>query len=135
MDQIKIMLDISQIAKNSPFPLDAYLFVQRGLDFTAKQEHGYMGDDVEEQIDSRHVSGEQLCLGLRDYAVDEYGLLARTVLKRWNILTSNDFGKIVFAMVDAGLLHKTSDDSINDFDHVFDFLEVFPSKIHVTDFA
>ena len=129
------MLEIFQIAKNSPFPVDAFLFVQRGLDYTAKQEYGQNGENTEDAVDSRHVSGEQLCIGLRDYAVDEYGLLARTVLKRWNILTSNDFGKIVFAMVDAGLLHKTSDDSIDDFDHVFDFLEVFPSKIHVTDFV
>ena len=129
------MLDISQIAKNSPFPLDAFLFVQRGLDYTAKQEYGFSGDEEVDQVDSRHVSGEQLCIGLRDYAVDEYGLLARTVLKRWNILTSNDFGKIVFAMVDAGLLHKTNEDTIDDFNEVFDFLEVFPSKIHVTDFV
>lgn len=127
------MMEMSQIAKESPFPLDAFLFVQRGLEYTSKQEYGDAVGD--EDVDSRHVSGEQLCWGLKDYAVGEYGLLALTVLRRWNILTSYDFGKIVFAMVDAGLLHKTEGDRLDDFEDVFDFLEAFPRTIHVADFV
>ncbi len=54
------------------------------------------------------------CLGLRDYAQQQFGLLAMTVLNSWNIRRTDDFGKIVFAMI-GGLLRKTEQDSIADF--------------------
>ena len=68
---------------------------------------------------------QQLCLGLKDHAVRQYGLLARTVLERWGIRATGDFGKIVFAMIDAGLMKKTDDDSLEDFCGVYDFDEAF----------
>jgi len=67
------------------------------------------------------VSGQQLCLGLRDFAIKQYGLLAKTLLSRWNIKSTEDFGHIVYAMVDAGLMRKNDDDSLDDFRGVFDF--------------
>lgn len=36
-----------------------------------------------------------------------------------------DFGKIVFAMVESGIMHKTPEDNIEDFRDVFDFDEAF----------
>ena len=51
--------------------------------------------------------------------------LARTVLARWNIRRTYDFGRIVFAMVDNGLMQKTEEDSIEDFRDVFDFKHAF----------
>ncbi|MEL6739350.1 MAG: Minf_1886 family protein [Planctomycetota bacterium] len=80
------------------------------------------GDDDE---DSRHVTGQQLCMGLLDFGRRQYGLLATTVLNRWGIRRTEDFGKIIFAMVDAGLMRKTDEDSIEDFRDVYDFDEVF----------
>jgi uncharacterized repeat protein (TIGR04138 family) len=53
--------------------------------------------------------------------------MARTVLHRWNIKRTEDFGKIVFAMVDLGLMRKTEEDTIRDFEGVFDFHEAFRS--------
>ncbi len=114
---------LTTIAKETNYPPDAFLFVQRGLDYTVRRAHGEMDEDQEHS--SRHVSGEQLCLGLRDLALDEYGLLARTVLKRWNIHSCADFGRIVFAMVDAKMMQKTDDDTIADFEEVYDFAEAF----------
>jgi len=124
-----------EIAQAAGYPVDAFLFVQRGLDFTVKGIHGEepdatpYEDDEDEAPRSRHVSGQQLCLGLRDFARREYGLLARGVLARWNILQSEDFGRIVFAMVDGGLMHKTQEDTINDFIDVFQFDEAFDSHL------
>ena len=107
------------------------MFVQRGLDFTVRREHGEAPDvdvptdpEVDDQP-SRHVSGEQLCLGLRDFALQQYGLLAGTVLRRWRIQRCEDFGRIVFAMVEAGMMHKTDDDTIADFVNAFSFREAF----------
>jgi uncharacterized repeat protein (TIGR04138 family) len=100
---------------------EAFRFIQDGLGHTAKMVHGEAGSPNE----SRHVSGQQLCLGLRDYAVQQYGLLAKTVLNRWNIRKTEDFGRLVFAMIETGLMRKTDEDSFEDFVNVFDFDEAF----------
>jgi uncharacterized repeat protein (TIGR04138 family) len=79
----------------------------------------------------RHISGQQLCEGLREYALMKWGLLARTVLRRWEITTTLDFGRIVFAMVDSGLMQKTDDDTIDDFRDVFEFKSSFESAYRI----
>ncbi len=75
------------------------------------------------------MSGRQLCEGLRDFAIQEYGLMARAVLKRYRILSCEDFGQIVYAMVDSGLMHKTDEDDIAEFSGVYDFAEAFASSL------
>ena len=77
------------------------------------------------------MTGQQLCEGLRDFAVQQYGMLARTVLNRWHIERTEDFGRIVFAMVEGGLMHATEGDSVRDFDHVFDFGAAFDAEVPV----
>lgn len=104
------------------YPLQAFEFVRGGLEHTVKMIHG---DSERESDESRHVSGQQLCLGIKDFAIHQYGLLAKTVLKSWNIHETADFGRIVFAMIDAGLMRKTDEDSLADFVNVFDFDEAF----------
>jgi uncharacterized repeat protein (TIGR04138 family) len=100
---------------------EAFEFIRQGLAHTVRTIHGEIpGDD-----ESRNVSGQQLCLGLRDYAIRQYGMLARTVLERWGINRTDDFGRIVFAMVDMGLMRKTDEDRLDDFRGVFDFEEAF----------
>lgn len=120
--------ELTNAVKSTKYPLDAFIFVQRALDFTVRREHGEI-DETEELLDdeqpSRHVSGRQLCMGIRDFAIQQYGLLAGTVLRRWRITRSEDFGMIVFAMVDAGMMHKTDQDTIEDFTNVFSFREAF----------
>ncbi len=73
----------------------------------------------------RHITGQQLCLGLRDFALRQYGLLARTVLTRWGIHRTEDFGTIVYALIDAGQLRRSREDAIEDFANVYDFDEAF----------
>jgi len=110
--------------KTGPYPPQAYQFVRAGLAHTVTTIHGDDALDVTED-QSRHVSGQQLCLGLRDYAIDQYGQLARTVLGRWGIMKTDDFGKIVFAMVEAGFMRTTDQDDLEDFESVFEFDEAF----------
>ncbi len=105
-----------------PYPIDAFNFVREGLSFTAHKVHEEMANRHEPD---RHISGQQLCLGLRDFAIERYGLLAQAVLDHWHIRRTDDFGRIVFAMVDQGLLSKTQDDTLNDFRAVYDFAEAF----------
>lgn len=107
-----------------PFPPEAFLFVQEGLRATVERLFDSTGDEPELEA-GRHVTGQQLCMGLRSYAIEQYGLLARAVLAHWNIRRTEDFGRIVFALVDAGLMRKTETDSLDDFYAVFDFDEAF----------
>lgn len=110
---------MSRMGAYSPHAIQ---FVRDGLAHTVKVIHGD-GERAEE--DSRHITGQQLCLGLKDYAIRQYGRLAKTVLNHWGVRTTDDFGKIVFAMVEAGFMRKTEEDSLEDFRAVFDFDEAF----------
>lgn len=137
--------ELAELARSSRYPLDAFLFIQRGLDHTVRHLHGDDDavviaegsdeDQVQEQIEamemSRHVSGRQLCEGIRDFAIHQYGLLAPVVLGHWNVRKSADFGRIVFEMVDAGLMRKTDGDRVEDFNDVFDFREAFSPELAI----
>ena len=119
---------LASAVNSTRYPVDAFVFVQRGLDFTVRRLHGEPephDEDDPADMPSRHVSGQDLCMGLRDFARQEYGLLAGTVLGRWRVQRTEDFGHIVFAMVDAGMMHKTEQDSISDLRNVFAFGEAF----------
>ncbi len=109
------------------YPVEAYDFIQRGLHHTVNQLHGESRDITA----SRHVSGQQLCEGLREFALMQWGLLAGTVLKRWNITSTHDFGRIVFALVDNGFMQKTDEDTIEDFRNVFDFNAAFEADYRI----
>lgn len=124
-------LDLKAVAQQTRYPLDAFLFVRRGLEYTVCREHGQPSAQEPAspapENTHRHISGDVLCDGLREFALQEYGLLARMVLRHWRIHRCEDFGVIVFAMVDAGLMHKTDEDSLEDFRNLYDFGEAFGS--------
>lgn len=117
----------SNVMSSSKYPEEALHFVRRGLDYTSENIHGEMQPD--QSPSSRHITGQQLCRGLRDYAIAEYGLLARMVLKRWRIHSTEDFGHIVFILVEHKKLSTTEGDSIRDFIDVYPFDESFPEQI------
>ena len=73
----------------------------------------------------RHVTGQELLTGLRHFALDQFGPMAKTVLDYWGIRRCEDFGELVFNMVDKGILGKTAEDSRADFRNGFDFDEAF----------
>lgn len=79
----------------------------------------------------RHVSGRELCWGLRDFAVRRWGLLAQTVLSSWNINGTRDFGRIVFGFIDMDLMRKQDDDRLDDFNDVYIFDEAFNSAFRI----
>ncbi|MFI4898048.1 MAG: Minf_1886 family protein [Phycisphaerales bacterium JB059] len=123
-------IDLKQIMQDAGgYSPESYRFIRDGLAHTVRIVHGDAALNApptsDDEEDSRHVSGEQLCDGLRDFGIKQYGLLARTVLSRWGIRSTEDFGKIIFAMVDAGLMRTTEDDRLEDFIDVYDFEDAF----------
>ncbi|MCG8404074.1 MAG: hypothetical protein MI923_02630 [Phycisphaerales bacterium] len=94
-------------------------------------EH-FGGPEALRQKLNRHVSGGDLCWGLRDLALQHWGLMAPAVLRCWGIRSTMDFGQMVFALVNNGLLQKQPEDRIEDFDNVFDFDTAFDSAYKIT---
>ena len=109
------------------YPAEAYEFVQLGLNHTVQKVHG----EVKDPKASRHVSGQQLCEGLREFALSQWGLLARTVLRRWNVTSTLDFGRIVFAMIEFECMQKTEEDTLDDFRDVYEFRVAFESEYRI----
>lgn len=105
------------------YPPAAYAFVQEGFEYT-NEVIGAAG-----QRESRHVSGQELCQGLRTLALRRWGLLAKTVLDHWNVHRTRDFGEIVYFLVRFDRMATQESDSINDFDDVYSFDDAFDSYL------
>ena len=108
----------------------AYDFVRLGLDHTVKE---IRKKETARASKSRHVSGQELLEGLRVYALEQYGPLAKTVLNSWGVHACKDFGEIVFNLIEYNAFSKTESDRREDFADVYDFEEAFvkpfqPSK-------
>jgi uncharacterized repeat protein (TIGR04138 family) len=102
------------------YPVAAFEFVRLGLNYAVEQIHGNTSAE-----DSHHVTGKQLSLALRDFAIMRYGCMAAAVLGHWGIRSTMDFGNIVFVMVQNRILQKTEQDDVRDFENVFPFQRAF----------
>jgi uncharacterized repeat protein (TIGR04138 family) len=119
------------------YAVEAYEFLCQALAYTqqvirpwnkrAKAERRAdpgVGSDSESPA-VQHVTGQDLCEGIRQFAMDQFGLMAPVVLQCWGIRSTSDFGKMVYHLIDAGLWHKSETDSIEDFDDCFDIQTAF----------
>jgi uncharacterized repeat protein (TIGR04138 family) len=106
-------------AKDSRYAPEAYLFLREALDYTRK----LIAKDGRGR--RRHVSGQELLGGIREYALEQFGPMAITVLNEWGVHTGADFGEIVFNLIDAGWLAKTKEDSKADFEGGYSFDDAF----------
>jgi uncharacterized repeat protein (TIGR04138 family) len=109
----------SILARDPRYTREAYTFVREALDFTQK----LIVKDLRGQI--RHVSGQELLDGIRQFALQQFGPMAATVLEEWGVRNCRDFGDIVFNMVETSLLAKTDRDSRDDFQNGYDFTDAF----------
>lgn len=106
------ILDICR--RNARYRPEAYRFIYEALDYTLTK--------VGEQ---RHVTGRELCEGIREVALDRFGMLAPEVFREWGVIRTDDFGEIVFTLCEAGLLGRTEQDTRDDFRNIYDFEKVF----------
>jgi uncharacterized repeat protein (TIGR04138 family) len=102
------------LEKDPNYKFEAYTFVLAALH-----------DTVNRLKKPRHITGKELALGIRKYALDQFGPMVKTVLHHWGIHTTLDFGKIVYALIDVQLLSRQPEDKLEDFDKVYDFEEAF----------
>lgn len=115
MEHEDLMLTVEHLkSRDGRYKIQAYLFTMDALEFTMARL-GRRG----------HVSGGELLEGIAVLAKREFGPTAKMVLESWGVKETRDFGEIVFSLVSAGLLGKTDEDSIEDFESVYNFDEVF----------
>ncbi|HAU38578.1 MAG TPA: hypothetical protein DCX07_12785 [Phycisphaerales bacterium] len=117
------------IREDGRYPPEAYAFLNEGLARAVKEVHG----ESSAPPGQRHVTGQQICKALRELAVERWGMLARTVLAKWNIRETIDFGSMVYLLIEHGPMRKTDQDSIEDFRNVYTFDEAFkaPDKFEL----
>ncbi|HET7025252.1 MAG TPA: Minf_1886 family protein [Gemmatimonadales bacterium] len=97
----------------------AYLFVLAAIEFLQSK-----------LPERRHVSGAELAGACRDLALRQYGLLAPAVLAHWGVVTTRDFGRIVFTLIDVKLLSAQPTDRLEDFDAIYEFDDAFsPARV------
>ena len=129
MDQNEPLKMLEELAQESAkYPVEAFHFIREGLQYAVTRLHGQKGQQP------KHISGQELCWGLRDYALKLWGLMAPEVLRRWGITRTDDFGAMVFAMVEAGWMAKSDHDTVRDFDGVFEFRAAFDAQIDLGKF-
>lgn len=109
MDQIRL--------RESRYEEGAYLFVLAALEYA----------QATLQM-RRHISGRELAYACRDVALERYGVMARVVLGRWGIASTDDIGAVVFTLVELGFLASLPTDTRDQFGDVFDFVEAFEQQ-------
>ena len=114
---------VALIHKEDPrFDRKGYDFVRHGLDYTVKE---LKKKDTGKPRRTPHVTGPELLDGLRVYALDQYGPLAKTVLNAWGVKRCSDFGDIVFNLIEYNVFSKTDNDRREDFSDIYSFDDAF----------
>lgn len=109
MDDAEIKEKIEAIMAREPrFAEEAYTFIANAVSYTVGRLPSH-----------RHVSALELLGGVHDYARDEFGVLAWEVLHEWGIRCSSDVGRIVYLLIESGLLSASKEDAPGDFDIEF----------------
>jgi uncharacterized repeat protein (TIGR04138 family) len=103
-------------AKDGRYKEAAYVFVMEALAYTQKKFNR-----------PKHVKGMEMLIGLRELLLNQFGPMTMAVLNHWGIKSTEDFGNIVFNLVENRVLSKTEDDSIEEFRNGYDFGETFES--------
>ena len=101
-------------ARGGPYHERGFLFMLATIEY------------LQSRLDARrHVTGAELAWACRDFAQQQFGLLAQGVLTHWGITRTEDIGRIVFTLVEVGLLVTQPGDTESDFEGVYQFADVF----------
>jgi len=113
----KIQTEIIDSGQDQRYKIGAYDFVLKGLEFYLTK----IGE-------KRHVRGQELAIGLLEFAYKQFGTLAQSVFLKWGVTTTDDFGYIVYNLIGIGIMSKQPDDAIDDFFNLVDFNSYFSNQ-------
>jgi len=128
---------LDQLVSQDPrYPVEAYVFVREALAFASDSMELGVAPDIAadpspDQPREQHLTGQELCEAIRQFAINQYGYMAKVVLQRWGITATGNFGDIVYNMIDMGVMKKSPQDRRTHFDNVYDFDRVFESNFEM----
>ncbi len=104
-------------SKQESYDSGAYYFLKDALDFTVRR--AMESNDGKH----RHVAASELLIGFRDFAIQEFGPMASTMMSEWGITSCSDIGSMVFELIEEGVFGKQDSDTREDFSEVFPLIE------------
>jgi uncharacterized repeat protein (TIGR04138 family) len=147
-DPRQALFDLLQ--RDRRYKLEAYAFLFEALSYA----HDTLGlgqeGDSEENLPGprdkrvskhesrrpeRHLTGQELCHAIRQYALEQYGYCAKLVLNSWGVTRTGDFGEIVYNLIRIGQMRKTKQDRREDFDDVYDFDQALVQEFKISSIA
>ena len=111
------------------FHPNAYQFLFAALRRSQQDLGRTRAHDADEE--QAHITGPELLEGIREFALEQFGLMARTVFHCWSIHTTDDFGRMVFDLIERGEMRKTESDQLSDFSDVFDFDDALDKRYRI----
>ena len=127
---LQAMRDLLQ--EDTRYKFEAYQFIRESLQYAHDNlnlpdvAHAPEGSDT--QSPPKHVTGQQLCEACRQYAVEQYGFMSKTVLGSWGIRSTSDLGELVYNLIRIEQMRKSDTDQREDFDDVYSFDDAFEPK-------
>lgn len=107
------------VQRDPRFDKDAYFFLKEVLEYTAGEGKKH------KEPQGRHVTGQQLLEGVRKVALAQFGPMVLTVFDAWGVKRGEDFGDMVYSLIDAGFFRKSPQDSPEDFAGGYSFYDAF----------
>ena len=115
ISNIELLRKIAKISeKDGRYSKESFLFILASLEYI-----------LSKLTKRRHLTGQELSKGIAEYAREQYGYLAKTVLNNWGLYTTLDYGEVVYLLINGGLMNKTENDKKEDFADAYDFNEEF----------
>ena len=108
------------LARDKRYKRGAYVLISKALDYAIEKRLEEARVSGERIAGPAHVSGQDLCLAVKQYALGQFGFMAGMVLGSMGIHKTDDIGTIVFNLIAVGLMNKSSSDTFEDFVDLFD---------------
>jgi uncharacterized repeat protein (TIGR04138 family) len=128
-----ILAIVELLQQDQRYHLEAYQFVRESLAYAQKIMKMPASNDEAESKEKQdhHLTGQQLCQAIREYAMEQYGFMAKTVLNSWGIHNTGDFGEIVYNLIRIKEMRKSKSDRREDFDDQYPFETAFEPKFEL----
>lgn len=108
---------------NAKFKAEAYHFVRAGLQHSCATRK-----PADQTAEPFHVSAHELLEDLASRAREQFGVRARATLASWGVTCCDDFGTILYDLLQVGLFSASDRDKRTDFYPGYDFATKFPTK-------
>lgn len=130
-EHLQAIIELMQ--QDQRYHLEAYQFVREALAYAQKvMKMPPTKDEGSEAKQDHHLTGQQLCQAIREFALEQYGFMAKTVLNSWGVHTTGDFGEIVYNLIRIKEMRKSKTDHREDFDDQYDFEAAFEPRFELS---